>query len=47
MFARFLDVMALSNGEELHFQNLANDSGILAKTLQNYVQILEDTLVGR
>ncbi len=46
LFARFLDVMALSCGEELHYQNLASDSGVPAKTLRNYVQILEDTLIG-
>jgi len=45
-FLRFLDVMALSNGEELHFQGLSNDSGVQARTIQNYVQILEDTLIG-
>jgi uncharacterized protein len=45
-FARFLDVMALQNGEELHYQGLASDSGVPARTLQNYVQMLEDTLVG-
>jgi predicted AAA+ superfamily ATPase len=46
MFARFLDVMALQNGEELHYQGLASDSGVPARTLQNYVQLLEDTLIG-
>lgn len=45
-FARFLDVMALHSGDELHFQNFANDSGVKVKTLQNYVEILEDTLIG-
>lgn len=45
-FARFLDVMAINNGEELHYQNLASDSHVPAKTLQNYIEILEDTLVG-
>ncbi|MCM0605127.1 MAG: ATP-binding protein [Xanthomonadaceae bacterium] len=45
-FIRFLDVFALSNGEELHYQGLSNDSGVLARTIQNYVEILEDTLVG-
>lgn len=45
-FARFLDVMALQNGEELHFQGLASDAGIPARTIQNYVEILEDTLAG-
>ncbi|MGK5086552.1 AAA family ATPase [Bdellovibrionota bacterium FG-2] len=46
LFARFLDVMALNCGEELHFQNLSSDCGVKAKTLQNYVEILEDTLLG-
>lgn len=45
-FARFLDVMAMQNGEELYFQGLASDAAVNAKTLQNYVQILEDTLIG-
>ena len=45
-FARFLDVMALQNGEELHYQGLASDSGVPAKTIRSYVEILEDTLLG-
>lgn len=45
-FVRFLDIMALSNGEELSYQGLASDCGVPARTVQNYVQILEDTLMG-
>jgi predicted AAA+ superfamily ATPase len=45
-FSRFLDVIALNCTEELHFQNLANDSGVKVKTLANYIEILEDTLIG-
>ena len=45
-FVRFLDIMALGNGEELSFQGLASDCGVPARTVQNYVQILEDTLMG-
>lgn len=45
-FAQFFDAIALNNGEELHFQNIANDTMMSAKTIQNYIQILEDTLVG-
>jgi predicted AAA+ superfamily ATPase len=45
-FARFLDGMALQNGEELNFENMASDCGVPARTLHNYVQILEETLVG-
>ncbi|MFM8269190.1 MAG: ATP-binding protein [Pseudomonadota bacterium] len=44
-FTRFLDVVAISNGEEISYVNLANDSGIQAKTIQNYTQILFDTLL--
>ena len=45
-FLSFLDTIALSNGEELSFQGIANDSGVPPRTVQNYVQILEDTLLG-
>ncbi len=45
-FARFLDVVGLQNGEELNFQGMSSDSGIPATTIQNYLQILEDTLLG-
>jgi len=45
-FVRFLDVMGVSNGEELHFTNLANDTGVAARTLEGYIQVLNDTLVG-
>ncbi|MFA6091784.1 MAG: AAA family ATPase [Elusimicrobiota bacterium] len=45
-FARFLDVAGLQNGEEISYQNLASDCGISARTLQGYLQILEDTLLG-
>ncbi len=45
-FARFLDVIALNNGEELRYQALASDTGINAKTIRNYVEILRDTLIG-
>jgi predicted AAA+ superfamily ATPase len=45
-FSHFLDVMALSNGEEVNFQSLSSDCGVSAGTLKNYIQILEDTLLG-
>jgi uncharacterized protein len=46
LFARFLDAFALVNGEELAYQALASDTGIQAKTIRNYVEILKDTLIG-
>lgn len=45
-FARFLDVIALQNGEELNYEGIASDCGVPARTLHNYVQILEETLIG-
>lgn len=45
-FVRFLDTIALTNGKELNFQNLANDSGVPPRTIENYLSILEDTLLG-
>lgn len=45
-FARFLDCIALTNGQELAYESLASDTGIQAKTIRNYVEILKDTLLG-
>ncbi len=45
-FSRFLDVIALNNGEELNYEGIASDAGIKARTLANYIEILEDTLLG-
>ena len=45
-FLSFLDIIAQQNGEELSYQSLADDSGVPPRTIQNYVQILEDTLMG-
>lgn len=44
-FSDFLDLMALSNGEEISFQSMAGDCGVSPNTVKNYIQILEDTLV--
>ena len=45
-FSRFLDSMAFCNGEMINYSNIARDCGIDAKTVQNYFEILVDTLVG-
>jgi predicted AAA+ superfamily ATPase len=45
-FSRFLDVMALVNGEEVNFASIASDAGVPVRTLQGYLSILEDTLLG-
>lgn len=45
-FAEFLDSIALANGQEINYQSLASDCQVSPSTLKNYIQILEDTLIG-
>lgn len=45
-FARFLEVIALCNGQEIHYANISSDSGVPTRTLESYFSILEDTLLG-
>jgi predicted AAA+ superfamily ATPase len=44
-FSEFLDLVALSNGEEISYQSIAGDCGVSANSVKNYIQILEDTLI--
>ncbi len=45
-FAEFLRVAALTSGELLNYTNIGRESGVSAKVVRNYFQILEDTLIG-
>lgn len=45
-FARFLDSLPFSNGEQVNFSNIATECGVSAKTAKEYYQILVDTLLG-
>lgn len=45
-FARFLDVVAAQSGELLNAAGVARDAGLSARTVIEYFQILEDTLIG-
>jgi predicted AAA+ superfamily ATPase len=45
-FGNLLDALALSNGQEINTQSLASDVGLQARTVSNYIEILEDTLLG-
>lgn len=47
LFARFLEIAALSNGEIINFTNIARECGVSSVTAKEYFQILTDTLVGR
>lgn len=45
-FVEFLDAIAISNGQEISYESFSKDLQISAGTLKNYLQILEDTLIG-
>lgn len=45
-FSEFLRVAALCCGELMNYTNIARDTGVSAKVVRNYFQILEDTLLG-
>jgi predicted AAA+ superfamily ATPase len=45
-FHRFLEVAAQGAGQLLNLANISRDSGVDAKTIKSYFEILEDTLVG-
>lgn len=44
-FRRFLEVAAQTNGQILNYASVARDVGVTPNTVQNYYQILEDTLL--
>jgi uncharacterized protein len=45
-FARFLETMSFSHASVLNLANIARDSHINRKTVENYLHILEDLLLG-
>lgn len=45
-FSRFLEVAALTDGEIVNNNNIAQDCGVHASTVNAYFDILEDTLIG-
>lgn len=45
-FSEFLRVAALTSGELLNYTNVGRETGVSAKVVRNYFQILEDTLLG-
>jgi len=45
-FSRFFDAIGYSHGELVNYSNIARDSGVDAKTVKEYYQILVDTLLG-
>lgn len=45
-FVKFLDLAGSENGQITNYSNIANDTQCDYKTVQEYYQILEDTLIG-
>lgn len=45
-FNRFMEIAALTDGEMVNYNNIAQDCGIDSKTVKEYFSILEETLVG-
>ena len=45
-FARFLEAMSFSHGAVLNLSNVARDCQVSRKTVEGYVEILEDLLLG-
>lgn len=45
-FARFLEVMSFSHGSLLNLNNIASECNVSRSTVSNYLQILEDMLLG-
>lgn len=45
-FSRFLEAAAVCNSQQLDYSSLASDAGVARQTVQNYFQILKDTLLG-
>lgn len=46
-FSKFLRSASITNGMLLNYSNAARDAGVSVKTIREYYQILEDTLIGR
>lgn len=45
-FLRFLPLAAFENGKLLNYSNIAKETGVSYKTVQEYFQVLQDTLIG-
>lgn len=45
-FSRFLDFVALANGEQINYTSIASDAQLSASTVRDYFEILSDTLIG-
>ena len=46
VFSRFLNTAGLTSGHQINFTKVANDADLPPRTLREYYQLLEDTLLG-
>lgn len=46
-FSRFLEIAALTSGEQINYQTIASDAQVPRSTVQEYFKILKDTLIAR
>lgn len=46
-FSRFLEMASHLNGRQVNFTKVGNDAQVPPRTVRDYFQVLEDTLVGR
>lgn len=46
-FSRFLNTVALTNSEQVNFTEVGKDAQVPPRTVREYYQVLEDTLIGR
>ncbi|MBL0321983.1 MAG: ATP-binding protein [Ignavibacteria bacterium] len=44
-FSRFLEAISFSHGEVLTISNVASECGVSRKTVENYIQIMEDLML--
>ena len=45
-FSRFLETAALTNGQIINYQKISNDAQVKRTTVQNYYELLRETLIG-
>jgi predicted AAA+ superfamily ATPase len=45
-FSRFLAVAGMMSGEQLNFERVGSDAGVPARSVREFYQILQDTLLG-
>src|SRR5207253_921868 len=45
-FSRFLPIAGRASGEQINFTEVGSDCGVPPRTVREYFQILEDTMIG-